>query len=179
MQARYQRYEPTNSHNSTALSHQQAIERVILAMCSRLAERLTLRDLAGIAHLSPYHFCRIFHRLTGVPPGEFLTALRLEEAMGLFPRPIPQGRPVACLTLSTPGRYMMTLVPDGRYFLLSAAFPFSDNQQAYHMADKHILVGRGRVPVEIRQGKMCGQPDLMLRPPRLTDPPVLVAMPLL
>ena len=86
MQAQDQRYQPTNSNSSTALSHQQAIERVILAMRSRLAEPLTLRDLAGIAHLSPYHFCRVFQRLTGVPPGEFLTALRLEEAKRLLLR---------------------------------------------------------------------------------------------
>ena len=62
-----------NSYNlNTALLHQMAIERVILVMRERLHEPLSLEDMADIAHLSPYHFSRVFHRLIGVPPGEFL-----------------------------------------------------------------------------------------------------------
>src|SRR5438309_1587588 len=65
-------------------AHSVAIERAILAMRERLQEPLSLQDMADIAHMSPYHFSRVFHRLIGIPPGEFLTALRLDAAKRLL-----------------------------------------------------------------------------------------------
>src|SRR5204863_6766090 len=41
-------------------------------------------DLASVAYLSPSHFQRVFHRLIGIPPGEFLSALRLQAARRLL-----------------------------------------------------------------------------------------------
>jgi AraC family transcriptional regulator len=64
--------------------HRRAIERVILAVTERLDERHSLRDLASIAYLSPYHFHRIFRLGTGVPPGRFVTALRIDAAKRLL-----------------------------------------------------------------------------------------------
>lgn len=65
-------------------SYAAEIERVIAVMRERLGERLTLRDLATYAHLSPYHFARMFQRVTGVPPAEYLAALRLQQAKRLL-----------------------------------------------------------------------------------------------
>ena len=45
---------------------------------------LTLRDMADVACLSPFHFARVFKAVTGIPPGEFLGALRLERAKRLL-----------------------------------------------------------------------------------------------
>src|SRR6266849_7733545 len=67
-----------------ALSQQHAVERVILAMRDHLNEPLTLQDMADIAYLSRNHFHRVFHRIIGIPPGEFLTALRLDAAKRLL-----------------------------------------------------------------------------------------------
>jgi AraC family transcriptional regulator len=64
--------------------HEPAVERVILAMRERLDETLSLETMAEIAALSPYHFNRVFRQITGVPPGEFLTALRLAAAKRLL-----------------------------------------------------------------------------------------------
>src|SRR6266567_3019524 len=69
---------------STAASHQLAVERVIRVMREQLCEPLSIEDMADIAFLSPYHFSRIFHRVIGIPPGEYFTALRLEEAKRLL-----------------------------------------------------------------------------------------------
>ncbi len=69
---------------STREAHQTAIERVIQAMRKRLCEPLVLEDMADIACLSPYYFCRVFHQIVGVPPGEFLTTLRLDRAKRLL-----------------------------------------------------------------------------------------------
>ena len=40
--------------------------------------------MAEMANLSPYHFARIFRNVTGIPPVEFLTAVRLERAKRLL-----------------------------------------------------------------------------------------------
>ncbi len=250
---------------STALVHSVAIERVILAMRERLHEPLSLQDMADIAHMSPYHFNRVFHRLIGVPPGEFLTALRLDAAkrlllttslsvtdicfevgylspssfttrftqlvglpprqlrqvagdytmpcpeslqdistytfchvpfrgcffgrisapvdftgliyIGVFPKPIPQGRPYSCALLPAPGIYFIKSLPDGYYYVLAVALPLSGNPQAYLLPHTKLLVGMSQGPLVIHNGKMSGQPDILLRPPRVTDPPIVVALP--
>jgi AraC-like DNA-binding protein len=53
-------------------------------MHAHLHEVLTLEDLASVACLSPAHFNRVFHRLIGVPPVEYLTALRFQRARQLL-----------------------------------------------------------------------------------------------
>src|SRR5712691_7666180 len=62
----------------------QAVERAIQAMHTHLHELLTLEDLASVACLSPSHFHRVFRRLIGIPPGEFLSALRFQAARRLL-----------------------------------------------------------------------------------------------
>src|SRR5713101_2064819 len=62
----------------------QAVECAIQAMHTHLHELLTLEDLASVACLSPSHFHRVFRRLIGIPPGEFLSALRLQAARRLL-----------------------------------------------------------------------------------------------
>src|SRR6266702_2798587 len=68
----------------TLAAQTQAIERAIQAMHTHLYEVLTLDDLASVAYLSPSHFHRVFCRLIGVPPGEFLAALRFQAARRLL-----------------------------------------------------------------------------------------------
>src|ERR1700738_2954754 len=68
----------------THAAHTQAVERAIQAMHTQLDEVLTLEDLASVACLSPSHFHRVFHRLIGIPPGEFLSALRFQMARRLL-----------------------------------------------------------------------------------------------
>lgn len=62
----------------------ERIERVIAALRDSDASRLSLRDMADIACLSPFHFSRLFRRVTGIPPGEFAAAVRLERAKHLL-----------------------------------------------------------------------------------------------
>jgi AraC family transcriptional regulator len=252
---------------STATSHRLAVERVIRVMREQLCEPLSLEDMADIALLSPYHFSRIFHRVIGIPPGEFLTALRLEEAkrlllttslsvtdvcfelgytslgsfttrftqlvgvpprllrrlaedftmpspeslrdsntyifcsshfrgcffghvrapgtftglifIGLFPKPIPQGQPVSCTVLPGPGTYFLKSVPDGSYYLLSAALPLSEEPRTCLSPDSGLLVGMSQGPLVMHNGSMSGDPHITLRPPQLTDPPIVLALPYL
>lgn len=252
----------------TLAAHTQAVERAIQVMHTHLHELLTLEDLAAVAYLSPFHFNRVFRRLIGIPPGEFLSALRFQAArrlllttrlsvtdicfevgytstssftsrftqlvglsprrlrqkahafeplpveyagaemdlalssytplkntllgcisapatfrgtiyVGLFTSPIPQRAPVRCTRLHAPGFYMLRNVADGIYYLLSAAFPAAADLQASLLPGEKLLVGNNASPLVIRHGHVVGNPDLVLRAPRLTDPPLVMGLPLL
>ncbi len=250
----------------TLAFQRQAVERAIETMHTHMQEVLTLDDLASAAYLSPFHFHRVFRRLIGVPPGEFLSALRLQTArrlllttqmsvtdicfsvgytstgsftsrftqlvglsprllrqrayafeppadrpaeidlatipyppgkrmltgqistpapfrgsiyVGLFPGPIPQGLPVYCTRMSSPGRYALFNLADGAYHLRAAAFPEATDLQACLLPGEKMLLGKSASPLLVRHGQVFGDPDLILRPPRLTDPPLVMGLPLL
>ncbi|MGK7942045.1 MAG: helix-turn-helix domain-containing protein [Crocosphaera sp.] len=74
----------TNSQKSSLESHLPSIERVILSMYKHLDEPLSLSELAEIAQLSPYHFNRIFRKITGTPPLQFLYRVRINSAKQLL-----------------------------------------------------------------------------------------------
>src|SRR5436190_19911345 len=254
------------ARHETLAAHTQAVESAIQAMHTHLNEVLTLEDLASVACLSPSHFNRVFCRLIGIPPGEFLSALRFQAARrlllttslsvtdicfevgytstgsfthrfthlvglsprrlrqrahtfepppgepagvcpttlaciqrkhallgrisapatfrgtiyaGLFPGPIPQGRPVRCTTLTSPGWYLLHDVPDGVYHLRAAAFPVAADLHSSLLPGEKMLLGHKASPLLIRHGHVSGEPDLVLHPPRLTDPPLVMGLPLL
>jgi AraC family transcriptional regulator len=56
------------------------LRRVREHIDSRLAERITVEELAGLAGLSRGHFSRAFHAATGESPHQFIVARRLAEA---------------------------------------------------------------------------------------------------
>ncbi len=64
--------------------HQSA--RVIDYMQCHLDQRITLRDLAALTGLSPWHFARAFRDTHGLPPHRYLTRLRVEHARDLLTR---------------------------------------------------------------------------------------------
>lgn len=63
---------------------EQAAERAISTMRENLGEPLTVDDMARAAMFSKFHFTRIFQRATGLSPGRFLSALRLQRAKHLL-----------------------------------------------------------------------------------------------
>lgn len=256
----------SNLQDMTLTLQTQAVERAIQAMHIHIQEPLTIDDLAAAAYLSPFHFHRVFRRLIGIPPGEFLSALRLQTArcllltthmsvtdicfsvgytstgsftsrftqlvglsprllrrraasfeplsgkpmpgdlaamaylpkkrtltglirssgpfrgtiyVGLFPGPIPQGVPVHCTRLSSPGRYVLSDLVDGTYYLRAAAFPAATDLRACLLSDEKILLGNNLRPLIVHHGQISGDPDLLLHPPRLTDPPLVMGLPLI
>ncbi|MFP5265243.1 MAG: helix-turn-helix domain-containing protein [Blastocatellia bacterium] len=99
--------------------------------------------------------------------------------VGLFPRPIPQGRPAGCALLNGPGDYALPPVPDGSYYAFAAAFRQSDNPVNYLLPDmSKVRVGVSEC-IEVRDNQTADTTDVMLRPIKLTDPPLLVALPFL
>lgn len=63
---------------------EQVVERVIVSMQENLGEQLTVTDMARSAMFSKFHFTRVFRRVTGVSPGRFLSAMRIQEAKRLL-----------------------------------------------------------------------------------------------
>ncbi|MGM1065692.1 helix-turn-helix transcriptional regulator, partial [Saccharothrix sp. Mg75] len=53
-------------------------------MYDNLGEQFTIDDMARTAMYSKFHFSRVFQRVTGVSPGRFLAAIRLQEAKRLL-----------------------------------------------------------------------------------------------
>jgi AraC family transcriptional regulator len=59
---------------------------VIAFMEERMTEPLVLPDLAAVAHMSQFHFARLFRSAAGRSPHAYLTWLRVERAKKLLAR---------------------------------------------------------------------------------------------
>jgi len=260
------RSELSIGESNTTAAHREAVERVILEMRERLAEPHSLDEMARIACLSPFHFDRVFHEITGIPAVQFLYALRIEAAkrlllttslsvtdvcyevgygslgtftwrftqlvglsprrlrqlaaglavssmdtvlekaatmfkssesskigvvssktflagpifVGLFRTQIPQGKPAGGTLLTEPGSYGTKWLPDGYYYVFAAAFAWSKDPLTYLFPHREsLLVGTGTKQAIARNGRVCSEVDVVLRPVELVDPPILVALPFL
>ncbi len=258
----WQEVDADGAQQAIARSHQGAIERVIEVMRKQFAEPLSLNDMADVACLSPYYFNRVFHRAIGLPPCEFLAALRLDAAkrlllttelsvtdicfavgynalgsftsrftqqigfsprhlrlqmnhaknsyargiksisssmqpiqrhasltghvdtpglsegliyIGVFPKPIPQGKPISCTMLTAPGPFRLGPLPAGWYYLMAAAFPLSADPRNTLLPGTACLVGVKGLII-IQEKKECPAVEICLRAPRFTDPPILTAL---
>src|SRR4026208_397818 len=74
----------TPCREDTLASHRRAVERVITTARERLCEPISLHDMSRVAYLSTFHFNRVFHQITGLPPAKFISALRLDQAKRLL-----------------------------------------------------------------------------------------------
>jgi AraC-like DNA-binding protein len=63
---------------------ERAVERVIDYMYANLGEQITIDDMARRAMFSKFYFTRFFQRVTGLSPGRFLSAIRLQHAKELL-----------------------------------------------------------------------------------------------
>ncbi|MBM2620107.1 helix-turn-helix transcriptional regulator [Actinoplanes sp. LDG1-06] len=63
---------------------ENAVGRALRMMRENIGEPLTVDDMARAAMFSKFHFTRVFQRVTGVSPGRFLSALRLQAAKDLL-----------------------------------------------------------------------------------------------
>jgi AraC family transcriptional regulator len=62
----------------------RAVEGVIRYMYEKLEEEVTINDMAQAAMFSKFHFSRMFREMTGISPGRFLSAIRLQTAKRLL-----------------------------------------------------------------------------------------------
>jgi AraC-like DNA-binding protein len=69
---------------STLAAYRRGVERAVEAMRARLELSMSVDELAVAAHMSRFHFVRVFSRITGVSPLRFLAAIRIQEAKRLL-----------------------------------------------------------------------------------------------
>jgi len=72
------------AEEDTAEDWLRAVLRSIGAMRENLGDEHSLRTLAQVAWLSPFHFHRVFHKVTDSTPARFLAAWRMAEAKRLL-----------------------------------------------------------------------------------------------
>lgn len=60
------------------------IRRAVEMMHAHMDRDLPIEELAGAAYLSPFHFARLFKKLTGASPHAYLASLRVQRAQQLL-----------------------------------------------------------------------------------------------
>jgi len=60
------------------------LRAVVDFMAGHLSADVSLVALARQAHVSPFHFARLFRRTVGIPPHQFVLRLRVQRAIGLM-----------------------------------------------------------------------------------------------
>lgn len=63
---------------------QERIQRSVSYLEANFHSKLTIQDLARIANLSPFHFTRLFTRLVGLSPHEYILNYRVRFAVRLL-----------------------------------------------------------------------------------------------
>lgn len=75
--------KPTQTSVKGVLST-ETLHRIRDYIHDHLNDEITLETLAEIAHLSPYHFARLFKSATGMPPYQYVLQCRVEQAKALL-----------------------------------------------------------------------------------------------
>ncbi len=258
--------QPPVHRAETDSFYRTAIERLVGEMEKNLDEEFSLKQMADVAIMSPFHLNRVFKEVTGVPPCRFLTALRLASAkrlllesemsvtdvslevgysslgtftrrfaelvglapshfrrlsrqdagaavdclrrgrargggfaaegpaagrieapdgfdglifVGLFEGAVPQTEPEACALVTRPGSYRLPTLPDGEYHLLGLGLSWSSDPRDYLLYENALRAGSTERSVVVSGGRLIGDTDLVLRESLPTDPPILLALPLL
>lgn len=96
--------------------------------------------------------------------------------IGLFESPIPEGRPLKCAVLTAPGPFSIHGVPDRPLYAFAMGFRWSEDPMVYLRNDSALRASAS--PMELNQNPGGGL-ELHLRPPELSDPPILLALPAL
>ncbi|HEX4073212.1 MAG TPA: AraC family transcriptional regulator [Planctomycetaceae bacterium] len=67
--------------HGTEADHADRVEAAKAHLARRLAEPVTLEEVAHAVHASPFHLARVFRERTGLPIHRYLTRLRLRAAL--------------------------------------------------------------------------------------------------
>lgn len=98
--------------------------------------------------------------------------------VGAFARGIPEGPPLAGTLVHGAGAFRIDALPPGRYHVLALGVPRATSLRGYLALGESARVGKGGVVV-IEPGGRPASVRIDLAAPRPTDPPILVALPLI
>lgn len=76
------------SIDSNSLIHSK-INRAISYLTENYHQNISLNEISMLSGLSEFHFVRTFRKATGLPPYEYLVAVRVEKARKLLSKGIP------------------------------------------------------------------------------------------
>ena len=96
--------------------------------------------------------------------------------VGLFPDPVPLGRPVRCAALDRLGPYRLENAPEGTWYVLAYSATGERDDPRPFPDDRAAMVG-SYGPLTIRSETVAVRADMPLRPMNAFDPPVLLALP--
>lgn len=85
--------------------HEAAIDDARLYLDERFAEPIDLALLARRAHVSPFHFHRLFRERVGVPPHRYLVERRLEHAAELLRSGVTVSAAGSAVGYASPGHF--------------------------------------------------------------------------
>jgi AraC family transcriptional regulator len=91
-------YKPENIDPRLKKNHLTTIELAKQYMTDNFTEDISLMEVAGHCHVSPFHFSRIFKTFTSSSPHQFLLAIRLKHAELLL---LDTSMPVADIAFSS------------------------------------------------------------------------------
>jgi AraC family transcriptional regulator len=77
------RSQPQPQRPRTGLAPHK-LHKALAFIEERIAEAISVRQLAGAVHMSPFHFARMFKQAAGHPPHTYITLLRMEHAKNLL-----------------------------------------------------------------------------------------------
>lgn len=98
--------------------------------------------------------------------------------LGLFAKPIPEGVPLYGTLLARSGEFALRGVRPGTYYLMATAVAWQ-MRAADVLLPYTTLRTRFHEPLIVRPGLPVPRQQVDLYPPRLDDPPILIALPLL
>ncbi len=82
------------------------LRRVADHIDANLCGELTLGELSGVVHMSPFHFARLFKRTAGVPPHRFVVRRRVDRAIELLAGgELPIGEIARLVGYATPSHF--------------------------------------------------------------------------
>jgi AraC family transcriptional regulator len=99
--------------------------------------------------------------------------------VGLFGKPIPEGLPLYGTLVPTPGTFCFSGVKPGIYYMMATSVSWG--MQAMDFLLPHTTL-RAKIEEPIVVGPLPSKPhniQVILRAPRLDDPPILISIPLL
>ncbi|MFE7134296.1 helix-turn-helix domain-containing protein [Streptomyces sp. NPDC057638] len=96
--------------------------------------------------------------------------------LGLFPTPVPQGRPVRCAVLDGPGAFELRAVPAGTWYVLVHSVPYGYEHLPSGTGEQDIVSVGSYGPVTAHEDTLLLPADITLRPLDALDPPVLMAL---
>jgi AraC-like DNA-binding protein len=71
-------------NNKKYQQHTDAIKNVIAYIQNKYNERINMRDFLKVAHMSEFHFIRLFKKYTGIGPYEYLINYRINKSKYLL-----------------------------------------------------------------------------------------------